>query len=62
MAVRVSRDGGRTWTAGRTVSTRPAGYSDLLRLGGRTVGLFYETGVGSPYETITFTRFTAPAK
>ncbi|MCW2873607.1 MAG: nedA1 [Streptomyces oryziradicis] len=61
MAVRVSRDGGRTWTAGRTISTRPAGYSDLLGLGGRSVGLLYETGVESPYETITFTRFTVPA-
>jgi sialidase-1 len=62
MAVRVSQDGGLTWTAGRTVSTRRAGYSDLLRLDRRTTGMLYETGVDSPYETITFTRFTNPAE
>jgi len=62
MAVRVSRDDGLTWSAGRTVGTGPAGYSDLLRLDRRTVGILYETGVDSPYETITFTRFPTPAK
>jgi sialidase-1 len=56
MAVRVSQDGGISWTTGWTVSQRPAGYSDLVELEGGRVGLLYETGETSPYETITFAR------
>jgi sialidase-1 len=54
--VRVSQDGGISWTTGWTVSQRPAGYSDLVELEGGRVGLLYETGTTSPYETITFAR------
>jgi sialidase-1 len=56
MAVRVSQDGGISWTTGWTVSQRPAGYSDLVELEEGRVGLLYETGATSPYETITFAR------
>jgi sialidase-1 len=56
MAVRASSDQGRTWRQAHVVSDNPAAYSDLVQLGGATVGLLYETGVKGSYETITFTR------
>ncbi|MEE1815790.1 sialidase family protein [Streptomyces sp. SP18ES09] len=51
-----SRDGGRSYTKALTVDGRKAGYSDLVRLDGETVGLLYETGTRSPYETVEFRR------
>lgn len=56
MAVRTSSDQGRTWRLAHLLSDAPAAYSDLVQLGGSTVGLLYETGVTGPYETIAFTR------
>ncbi|WAL95166.1 sialidase family protein [Streptomyces sp. Je 1-369] len=56
MTVRRSTDGGTTWQAAHTVDGLPAAYSDLTRLDAATVGLLYETGGFSAYETITFRR------
>ncbi|UQA95828.1 sialidase family protein [Streptomyces halobius] len=56
MALRVSRDGGRTWRTAHTVSGLPAAYSDLVRLDDASVGLLYETGDFSAYSTLTFRR------
>ena len=56
MTVRASEDGGSTWRPVWTVSRRPAGYSDLVELEGGLVGLLYETGASSPYESIVFAR------
>ncbi|NUS15039.1 MAG: exo-alpha-sialidase [Streptomyces sp.] len=61
MAIRTSRDGGRTWTTALTLSTAPAGYSDLVEVSATTVGLLYETGTTAPSDTITFTRIPLPA-
>jgi sialidase-1 len=55
MAVRTSHDGGLTWTTERIVSDRPAAYCDLVEVDEHTVGLLYETGIRSPYETLTWT-------
>ncbi len=60
MAVRVSRDGGRTWRVAYSVSDDPAAYSDLVQLDRHTIGLLYETGADRPYETITFKRLPLP--
>lgn len=60
MALRVSRDGGETWRVAHHVSDDPAAYSDLVQLDRRTIGLLYETGTGSPYETIAFERLPLP--
>ncbi|MGW4160282.1 sialidase family protein [Streptomyces sp. NPDC004788] len=49
-------DGGRTFAPALTLSHRPAGYSDLVRVDARTVGVLYETGERGPYETIVFRR------
>ncbi|WP_051951126.1 sialidase family protein [Actinacidiphila yeochonensis] len=56
MAVRASNDGGHTWRTALTLSTAPAGYSDLVQLSPTEVGLLYETGTSSPYEQLTFAR------
>ncbi|MEU3736015.1 sialidase family protein [Streptomyces sp. NPDC032198] len=61
MTVRRSRDGGTTWQDAYTVDGLPAAYSDLVRVDDGTVGLLYETGDFSAYETITFRRIPVAA-
>ncbi|MFF4754890.1 sialidase family protein [Streptomyces sp. NPDC002514] len=56
MTLRASTDGGTTWRTAHTVDGLPAAYSDLARVDPDTVGLLYETGDRSAYETITFRR------
>jgi sialidase-1 len=56
MTVRASTDHGVTWRTAHTVDGLPAAYSDLVRVDEETVGLLYETGDFSAYETITFRR------
>ncbi|MGV4986967.1 sialidase family protein [Streptomyces sp. NRAIS4] len=56
MTIRASTDGGTTWRTAFTVDELPAAYSDLVRVDRDTVGLLYETGDFSAYETITFRR------
>ncbi|AKJ13550.1 hypothetical protein ABB07_27015 [Streptomyces incarnatus] len=56
MAIRASTDGGTTWRTACTVDGLPAAYSDLVRVDADTVGLLYETGDFSAYETIAFRR------
>ncbi|WP_217211683.1 exo-alpha-sialidase [Streptomyces sp. AC550_RSS872] len=56
MTIRASTDGGLTWRSAHTVDGLPAAYSDLVRIDGATVGLLYETGDFSAYETIAFRR------
>jgi sialidase-1 len=59
MTLRVSEDEGETWEEGPRLSDDPAAYSDLVRLDAATVGLLYETGPVTPYDTITFARVPA---
>ncbi|MEU5941897.1 sialidase family protein [Micromonospora sp. NPDC047548] len=56
MTLRISTDQGATWRPALALSGLPAGYSDLVQLDSRTVGVLYETGSFGPYETITFRR------
>ncbi|MER5912611.1 sialidase family protein [Streptomyces sp. NPDC001982] len=56
MTLRASTDGGTTWRPVHTADGLPAAYSDLVRVDRDTVGLLYETGDFSAYETITFRR------
>ncbi|MEU9475215.1 sialidase family protein [Streptomyces sp. NPDC048191] len=56
MTLRASTDGGTTWRPAFTADGLPAAYSDLVRVDADTVGLLYETGDFSAYETITFRR------
>ncbi|MGW6020665.1 sialidase family protein [Streptomyces sp. NPDC055099] len=61
MTVRRSHDGGITWQDAYTVDGLPAAYSDLVRVDDETVGLLYETGDFSAYETINFRRIPVGA-
>ncbi|MGW9131970.1 sialidase family protein [Streptomyces sp. NPDC055681] len=56
MALWSSADGGRSFRKVLTLSPRKAGYSDLVEIDDRTVGILYETGDNSPYEEIAFHR------
>ncbi|WP_030978663.1 sialidase family protein [Streptomyces sp. NRRL S-1824] len=56
MALWSSADGGRSFRKVLTLSSRKAGYSDLVQLDDRTVGILYETGDNGPYEEIAFHR------
>jgi sialidase-1 len=58
LTVRVSYDEGRSWTVSRVVNEGPAAYSSLVVLRNRSIGLLFERGERSPYERITFARFT----
>lgn len=56
MQIRASNDGGHTWHAVDTLSDDLAAYSDLLQVNRSTIGLLYETGTVTSYDTLTFAR------
>jgi sialidase-1 len=56
MTMRESADGGATWASAYEVSTELAGYSDVVQIPGRTVGLLYETGTTTYHDEIEFTQ------
>jgi sialidase-1 len=58
LTVRLSYDEGVTWPIARVVHEGPAAYSSLVALQDSSVGLLFERGDRSPYERITFARFT----
>jgi sialidase-1 len=58
LTVRLSEDEGATWPVARVAHEGPAAYSSLVALPDRTIGLLYERGDRSPYESITFARIT----
>jgi len=57
MTVRRSYDEAETWDSGKLAHAGPSAYSDLVTLRDGRVGLLYEKGNSSPYETIAFARF-----
>lgn len=56
--VRLSYDEGRTWPVARQIHAGPAAYSCLTILPDLTAGCLYERGDKTPYEKITFARFS----
>jgi sialidase-1 len=58
MTVRLSYDEGLTWAVSRVLHDGPSAYSSLAVLPARSIGLLFERGDRSPYERITFARFT----
>lgn len=58
MTVRLSYDECQSWTTGRVIHFGPSAYSDLCVFSDGTIGCFYERGQYSPYERLTFARFT----
>ena len=61
MAVWRSADAGGSFVKAVTLSGEWAGYSDLVRVGSDTVGVLYETGATSAYDTIVFRRLPTVA-
>ncbi|QKW06137.1 exo-alpha-sialidase [Streptomyces sp. NA04227] len=61
MTVRASSDHGTHWRVAHVVDESPAAYSDLVRLDAGTVGLLFETGATSSYETLSFRRIPVTA-
>lgn len=57
MSIRLSLDQGRTWPYKRKIDDRPAAYSCMTMLADGDIGILYETGDSSAYETLTFARF-----
>jgi sialidase-1 len=58
MTVRLSRDEGKTWPRAKELHAGPAAYSCLVVLPNGEIGCLYERGDKTPYDTITFARFT----
>jgi sialidase-1 len=58
MTVRLSYDEGASWPVTRVVHDGPAAYSSLVVLPDHSIGVLFERGTRSPYEKITFARFT----
>ena len=57
MSIWSSRDEARTWSAPKLVYEGPSAYSDMTRLTDGRMGLLFEKGVASPYESIVLARF-----
>jgi sialidase-1 len=58
LTARMSYDEGVTWPVARVLYDGPAAYSTLTVLPDRSIGVLFERGEKSPYEKITFARFT----
>jgi sialidase-1 len=58
MTVRLSYDEGKSWPVSKALYEGPSAYSALAVLPDMTIGCLYERGNKTPYETITFARFT----
>ena len=59
LTVKISADGGRSWSPGRTLHAGPAAYSTVIPLRDGTLGVLYECGEQSSTERIVFARFDA---
>ena len=54
LAVRVSEDDGKSWSAGKVIDPGPSAYSEITILKDGSLGVLYEPG----YKSIRFVRFT----
>lgn len=57
LSVKVSYDGGQTWSTGRTIHAGPSAYSTVIMLRSGSIGVLYEEGKNDSDERITFARF-----
>lgn len=57
MTVHRSDDAGSTWSRGLVIHAGPSAYSQLVGLHDGNLGVLFEAGVKSPYETISFAAF-----
>lgn len=56
LTIRASFDEGTTWEMNTLLDPGPAAYSDLIKLSGERIGVFYEAG-SSLYDEIVFSTF-----
>jgi sialidase-1 len=54
LTLRLSKDGGSTWSTTIAVKVGPAAYSDLVEVGPGQIGVLFEGGETAPYEAIHF--------
>ncbi len=57
LAVRISYDGGATWSDGKVLDSGPSAYSEITILKDGSFGVLYEPG----YKEVRFARFTLEA-
>lgn len=60
MTVRLSYDQGDTWPISKVIHQGPTAYSCMAVLPDNSIGILYEAGPDTPYQTITFTKFSLP--
>ncbi len=58
MTVRASFDEGSTWPVARLLSPLPAAYSCLVAMPDGSIGVLYESGTKSAYQSIVFSSFS----
>lgn len=54
MTIKRSVDQGRSWSTGTLIHKGPSGYSQLVPMGDKNLGLLFECGTRSTYDTISF--------
>ena len=57
LTIRASNNNGLTWPTKRLLDPRPCAYSCMTILRDGRIGILYETGDKSPFQTLTFARF-----
>jgi sialidase-1 len=60
MTLKISHDQAQSWNDSIILHKGPSAYSDLTVIKKGILGCFYEAGVDSPYETITFKTIILP--
>ena len=58
MTVRLSYDEGRSWPVSKLIHAGPAAYSCLTRMPDGSIGLLYESGTESAYESLQLVTFS----
>jgi sialidase-1 len=58
MTVRLSYDEGQSWPVSKVIHPGPAAYSCLARMPGGAIGLLYEGGSASAYESLRLATFS----
>lgn len=57
MTIHKSSDAGATWSKGMILHEGPSAYSQLVQVKGSTLGVLFEAGTHSAYDTISFAAF-----
>lgn len=57
LTVRLSYDGGQTWSVAKLINAKGSAYSNLISLSSDQIGCLYEYSDQRPYEKIIFARF-----